>query len=164
MCPLSSSCNRNVEYLRLFSLCRVLVFNIVLIGFCIHSIEFQVSGNFVFLTAPPYRVFYDRFMALNVSRMCVCVLCRHTYTTVTTEQIYVCSFYGTSKFDASLSVFHPDGLGGGGEFPPPPKFQIPPKTQQTTMLCSGVNGAPLPLNLKFPPPKVKGSGWNTASL
>ena len=28
------------------------------------------------------------------------------------------------------------------------------------MLCSGVNGAPLPLNLKFPP-KVKGSGWNT---
>ena len=49
-------------------------------------------------------------------------------------------------------VFHPDGLGGGGKFPPPQNFKFP-KTQQT-MLCSGVNGAinrPLPLNLKFPP-------------
>ena len=36
----------------------------------------------------------------------------------------------------------------GGEFPPPQKkFQISPKTQQTTMLCSGVNGA-----INRPPP------------
>ena len=39
----------------------------------------------------------------------------------------------------------------GGNSPPKKKFQIPPKTQQTAMLCSGVNGAPLPLNLKSPP-------------
>ena len=54
-----------------------------------------------------------------------------------------------------------------GEIPPPKKKNFkfpPPQTQQTTMLCSGVNGTiirPLSLNLKFPS-KVKGSGWNTA--
>ena len=63
------------------------------------------------------------------------------------------SFWKETRMDRGLwhSVFHPpDGLGGGGKFSPP-KISNSPKTQQTTMLCSGVNGAPLPLNLKFPP-------------
>ena len=60
------------------------------------------------------------------------------------------------------TVFHPDGLGGNS--PPPNNFKFLSKTQQTTMLCSGCKWryqSSAPPKFEIPPPKVKGSGWNT---
>ena len=65
-----------------------------------------------------------------------------------------CAQFGFRQKLSTSSVSSRRLRGGGGISPPPPtNFKFPPKkTQQTTMLCSGINGAPIPLSLKSPPP------------
>ena len=127
------------------------------------------------------RLLYIKFLLLisrysGLNLMYISYICHNSYCYVWSRFIMILHNIVFHQSEELYSIYNAflwlnvvvnqcfiqTALGGGGIFPPPKKnFKFPQNSADNNVVFR-CNGAPLPLNLKFPP-KVKGSGWNTGS-